>query len=243
METVQVRNPEEVTQRGADIIRSSAAESIALRGRFCLALSGGSTPWAMLRQLAQPAIERKTEVENSIDWRRVHLFQVDERVAPDGHSDRNLTRLLDTISGTALEAAIIHPMPVTAPDLITAAQDYESLLASHAGSPAVLDLVHLGLGSDGHTASLVPDDPVLDRTDCDVALAGPYQGRRRMTLTYRAINRARQILWLVTGDKKSSALEQWCAGNPKIPAVKVETRNAILVTDCRAISLPESRLK
>ena len=108
-------------------------------------------------------------------------------------------------------------MPVESADLEDATRQYDTVLRDIAGSPPTLDLVHLGLGPDGHTASLVPGDPVLNVTDTDVALTGIYQGRRRMTLTYPAINRARNILWLVTGSEKVSTLIRLQKGRPVDP--------------------------
>ena len=162
-------------------------------------MSGGHTPWVMLRALAAA----------QIPWPAVRVFQVDERVAPAGDADRNLTHLKDSL----LEHAPLGPeqilaMPVEAEDLDRAAAEYAQTLQRECGSPAVLDLVHLGLGPDGHTASLVPGDPVLNMCDKDVAVTGPYQGRRRMTLTYPAINRARQVLWVVTGAEKVQMLHR-----------------------------------
>ena len=108
---------------------------------------------------------------------------------------------------------------------------YAQTLQEIAGSPPVLDLVHLGLGPDGHTASLVPGDPVLDVTDADVALTGVYQGRRRMTLTYPILNRARRILWLVTGSEKAGPLVRLRQGDPSIPAGRVRQDQALVLAD------------
>jgi 6-phosphogluconolactonase len=95
----------------------------------------------------------------------------------------------------------------------------------------VLDLVHLGLGPDGHTASLVPGDPVLNVNDNDVAVTGIYQGRRRMTLTYPTINRSRQILWVVTGEEKVQALNRLLDGDQSIPAGRIRPEGARIIAD------------
>jgi 6-phosphogluconolactonase len=176
-----------VAQRGAEIFASAAAAAVAEGGLFTFAVSGGRTPWAMFADLA-----------GKMPWEKVTIFQVDERIAPDGDPDRNLTQLQRSLPPGG--AADVRAMPVWAEDLEEAASMYATAL------PQRLDLVHLGLGPDGHTASLIPGDPVLDVSDRDVAVTGEYQGRRRMTLTYPALNRARQILWLVTGDDKVDAL-------------------------------------
>ena len=201
-----------VAQRGAEIVGSAAATAIAERGQFTFAVSGGRTPWAMFADLA-----------GKLPWEKVTIFQVDERVAPDGDPDRNLTLLEQSLPPGG--AADVRAMPVWSEDLEAAAAMYAEAL------PEQLDLVHLGLGPDGHTASLVPGDPVLDVTDRDVAVTGVYQGRRRMTLTYPALNRARQILWLVTGEDKVDALARLRAGDASIPAGRVSTAHAVVVAD------------
>jgi 6-phosphogluconolactonase len=183
-----------VAREAAALIAAQARESAAAGGRFILAVSGGHTPWIMLRELAG----------QEVPWENLHLVQVDERIAPPDHADRNLTHLRESLlTRVALDPDQIHAMPVEMDDLERAANQYSRTLSQVAGSPPILDLVHLGLGPDGHTASLVPGDPVLNVTDADVALTGVYQGRRRMTLTYPIINRARRILWLVTGADKA----------------------------------------
>ena len=186
-----------IARKAAAIIAVDARAAVPSRGRFIMAVSGGRTPWLMLRALA----------DEQLPWENVHVVQVDERVAPAGDPDRNLAHLRESLLDHApLLPDHIHAMPVEAPDLNRAAQQYAATLQDVAGSPPVLDLVHLGLGADGHTASLVPGDPVLDVTDADVAVTRPYQGRRRMTLTFPIINRSRRILWLVTGREKAGAL-------------------------------------
>ena len=204
-----------VAERGAEVVAAAAAAAVTERGTFTFAVSGGRTPWAMFDAL-----------RGRLPWQHISLFQVDERIAPDGDPDRNLTHLLDSLPPTA--GADVHPMPVTADDLTTAAAVYAEAL------PEAFDLVHLGLGPDGHTASLVPGDPVLDVADRDVALTGEYQGRRRMTLTYPALDRARRVLWLVTGEDKVDALARLRARDLSIPAGRVSTANALVVADAAA---------
>ena len=206
---------ESVARRGAEIAASAAADAVADRGRFEFAVSGGRTPWAMFADLA-----------GKMPWEKVTIYQVDERVAPDGDPDRNLTQLERALPPGG--AADVRAMPVTFHDLEAAAADYAASL------PEAFDLVHLGLGPDGHTASLIPGDPVLEVTDRDVALTGKYQGRRRMTLTYPALDRARRILWLVTGDDKVDALARLRAGDESIPGGRVSTAHALVVADAAA---------
>jgi 6-phosphogluconolactonase len=211
-----------VARVAAARIGLDARSAIAARGRFAFAVSGGHTPWIMLRALAG----------EDMPWGGVHVFQVDERVAPAGHPDRNLTHLRESLLQHAtLRPEQIHAMPVESPDLEAAATEYASALREVAGSPPVLDLVHLGLGPDGHTASLVPGDPVLDVTDADVALTGVYQGRRRMTLTYPMLNRARRVLWVVTGSEKVEMLGRLRDGDVSIPAGRVRREQALVLAD------------
>ena len=125
-------------------------------------------------------------------------------------------------------------MPVETEDLERAAAEYAQTLQRECGSPPVLDLVHLGLGPDGHTASLVPGDPVLDVCDKDVALTGSYQGRRRMTLTYPTINRARRVLWVVTGAEKVQMLHRLLHGDTDIPAGRVGREKSLVLADAAA---------
>jgi 6-phosphogluconolactonase len=174
-------------------------------------------------------------------WADVHVVQVDERVAPDGNPDRNLTHLRESLlAHCPLHPEQVHAMPVESADLEAATDRYALTLREIAGSPAVLDLAHLGLGPDGHTASLVPGDPVLDVTDADVALTGLYQGRRRMTLTYPVLNRSRRILWLVTGSEKAEMLARLCEGDGSIPAGRISRHQAVLLADREAAARPES---
>lgn len=220
---IEVFSDDESTARAAaKYIAAEATAAVSSRGRFVIAVSGGHTPWIMLRVLA-------TE---ELPWGHVHVVQVDERVAPAGHADRNLTHLLDSLlAHSPIRPVQIHAMPVEAPDLEAAVARYALTLRNVAGSPPILDLVHLGLGPDGHTASLVPGDPVLKITDADVALTGEYQHRRRMTLTYPIIHRARRILWLATGREKASMLNRLRRGDLSIPAGKVPQERAVIFAD------------
>ena len=211
-----------VARAAAKTIAAEARAAVAARGRFIMAVSGGKTPWQMLRDLAG----------EEVPWADVHVVQVDERIAPAGDPDRNLTHLRESLlSHAPLRPEQIQAMPVEEKDLIAAAKSYADTLEKIAGSPPVLDLAHLGLGPDGHTASLVPNDSVLDVTDADVALTGVYQQRRRMTLTYPLLNRSRCILWVVTGAEKVEMLDRLRKGDVSIPAGRIRREHAIVLAD------------
>ncbi len=218
-----------VARQGAAHLAAEARASVRSRGRFVLAVSGGHTPWVMLRALA----------DEDVPWPSVHVLQIDERIAPAGDPDRNLTHLVESLLSRApLPPAQLHAMPVEAADPGVAARQYASMLEKLAGSPPVLDLAHLGLGPDGHTASLVPNDPVLAVADRSVALTGLYKGRRRMTLTYPVLNRARKVLWLVTGGEKVAMLKRLLAHDQTIPAGRVRPDDALVLADRAAAELP-----
>lgn len=196
-------------------------QAIRATSHCSIALSGGSTPAAMFRRLAA----------SDVDWEHVHIFQVDERVAPAGHPARNSTlierELLSRVEGPAPS---FHPMPVTGDDLDAAAARYERDLESTCGRPPVLDVVHLGLGADGHIASLVRGDPALDVRDRWLAVTGVHSGYRRMTLTFPTLDEARLIVVLATGNEKADAIARWAAGDAAIPATQLRSRK-IVVTD------------
>jgi len=211
-----------VALAAAKLIAKEARAAVATRSRFVMAVSGGKTPWVMLRDLAK----------EDVPWKGVHIVQVDERVAPVGDPDRNLTHLRESLlEHSPLRHDQIHAMPVEAVNLEAACQQYARTLDEIAGSSPVLDLVHLGLGPDGHTASLVPEDPVLNVKDADVALTGIYRGRRRMTLTYPLINRSRCLLWLATGGEKAGMLARLQAGDVSIPAGRISRDHAVILAD------------
>lgn len=197
-------------------VASRAQVAVAEHGRFRFAVSGGKTPWAMFAVLT---------TAGNMPWAAVDIYQVDERMAPDGDDARNLTHLRAALSGVA---ATVHPMPVDDRDPAAGADAYATAL------PARFDVVHLGLGPDGHTASLVPGDPVLEVTDRLVALTGPYQGHRRMTLTYPALARAGELLWVVGGADKREALAKLLAGDRSIPAARVEATRSTVMADANA---------
>jgi 6-phosphogluconolactonase len=215
-------NADTVARRAAAAIAEAAREAVAARGRFAFAVSGGRTPRSMLRALAA----------EDVPWSQTELFQVDERIAPRGDPDRNWTSIPATVIAALGERA--HAMPVEDADLESAADRYAAALSRACGSPPVLDLVHLGLGADGHTASLVPGDPVLEARDSDVALTGVYQNRRRMTLTFPALDRARFVLWVVTGADKRNAVARLCRGDSSIPAGHVRAERQLLLADAKS---------
>jgi len=207
----------DVSTAAADFVAHCARHSIESNGRFSFAASGGRTPWAMFEKLAQL----------DLAWSEVVIYQVDERIAPVGDATRNLTNLRRSLGASR---PTIVAMPVNDEDLEQAAADYARQL------PERFDLVHLGLGPDGHTASLIPGDPVLEVRDHLVAVTGVYQGEQRMTLTYEALSRADQLLWLVTGDDKRAALAALLRGDTSIPAGSVEARSSLVMADRAALA-------
>ncbi len=203
----------ELASVAADHVVARAREAVTRTGRFEFAVSGGHTPWAMFDALG----------ERDMPWRATTIYQTDERIAPAGDPDRNLTHLIDALEGVPTQ---VVAMPVQEPDPDTAAQRYAEGLPEH------FDVVHLGLGPDGHTASLVPGDDVLDVTDRLVAVtSSPYEGRRRMTLTYPALARAAQLVWLVSGSSKAAALRRLLAGDTSIPAGRVTAAGSVVIVD------------
>ena len=223
---------EAVARAAAATIAADARAAVAARGRFIMAVSGGKTPWIMLRALAG----------EQVPWKDVHVFQVDERIAPAGDPDRNLTHLRASLLEHApLPPQQIYAMPVELADLEAAAKQYAQTLEQVAGSPPVLDLAHLGMGPDGHTASLVPGDPVRNITDAAVGLTGVYMGRRRMTLTYPVLNRSRRILWLMTGSEKVAMLPRLLEGDTTIPAGRISRDQAVVLADRAAAGNVKSK--
>jgi 6-phosphogluconolactonase len=211
-------DPEAVHRRGAELIAEAAKSAISERGHCALAVSGGRDPWPMFSQLE----------EFELDWTEIEIFQVDERVAPAGSEERNLTHLVESLSIGAQGS--IRPMPVTDDDLEAAADRYAASLPDDA-----IDLAHLGIGPDGHTASLVPNDPVLEVTDKRVAVtSGEYQGVRRMTLTYSEIDRVRRLLWVVIGEEKIDALKKLIDQDPSTPSGRVRPGGESLILADRA---------
>jgi 6-phosphogluconolactonase len=220
IETKVLADADAASRYAAEVVATAGRDAVGLRGEYELALSGGKTPWAMIGLLGEM---------QQMPWEHTHIYQVDERVAPPGDDSRNLTHLVQMLSID--HQAALRPMPVTSRDLELSASEYEVHV------PERLDLIHLGLGPDGHVASLVPGDSVLEVDDRRVAMTGePYQGHRRMTLTYPALKAAHQILWLVLGEASREALAKLLAGDTSIPAGQVENDNMIVVADEAAMS-------
>lgn len=211
--TIEVHaSADDVAKRAAEYVAACARQTVAESGRFTFAVSGGKTPWNMFQHLAN----------EDVPWQDVVIFQVDERIAPEGDPARNLTGLRESLPDAQVE---IVAMPVLSADHDAAAAIYAGML------PERFDLIHLGLGADGHTASLIPNDPVLEVSDRDVAVTEPYQGHQRMTLTYPVLNRAKWVMWLVTGESKVEALRQLRARDHAIPAGRVDAENQLLIAD------------
>jgi 6-phosphogluconolactonase len=209
-------NDAAAAERGAEVVADRTERAVHDRGRADLAVSGGTTPGTMFASFA----------DRDLPWARIHVWQVDERVVPADGPDRNVTHLRAALGDVGV---VIHPMPVDDADLEAAAARYAASL------PPAFDLVHLGLGADGHTASLVPRDPVLEVIDRDVAVTEPYRGHRRMTLTFRGIARGEEVLWLVTGEDKRDALAKLLAADPSVPAGRVAAARSTILVDRAAL--------
>jgi 6-phosphogluconolactonase len=210
----------EASQHAAQLIAEAMRAAARERGRAAAAVSGGTTPGAMLQALAS----------SDLPWDVAHLFQVDERIVPDGDARRNLIGIERAFAGSPLPLGHLHPMPVGRVPISSGAAQYCRDLEAVLGDPPRLDVVHLGLGADGHTASLVPGDAALD-AKTDVAISGPYEGTRRMTLTLRVIDRARRVVWLVTGAAKRDVVQRFLAEDAQLNASRVRRDAAVLVVD------------
>ena len=213
---------EAAARTAASAIASACETAIEERDQALLALSGGRTPWRMIELLR----------EHVLHWEEIHVAQVDERVVPRDDERRHFARLEALLVREGpLPRDNLLEMPVAATDLAAAAAAYQAMLEAIGGAPLRFDLVQLGLGTDGHTASLLPADPVLDDGGRDVAVSAEYHGTRRMTLTISALSRARQRLWLVTGAEKAPRLRDLIDGSTAIPANRVERRGTLVIAD------------
>ena len=221
-------SPAAAAAAAATLLAGEIATAVKARGICSIALSGGQTPWQMLQNLqGEP-----------LPWGALHVFQVDERAVPLDDERRNARRILALLVRPGiLPAAQFHAMPVDGAALARCAEKYGETLAQYAGAPPVLDVVQLGLGPDGHTASLVPGDALLGRTDADVGVSGPYQDTPRLSLTFPALNRARTILWLVTGEAKAAMLGRLVAGDLTVPAGRIARAQATLIADAAAAAM------
>ncbi len=231
MEVTIGKDPEAVARMAADWLAARVSADVAARGRCIVALSGGQTPWQMLADL----------ITHDIPWHAVQIVQVDERVVPMDDPRRSLARIAELLCQRGrLEERQLHGIPVERPDADLAAHEYLKTLESLAGSPPVLDIVQLGLGSDGHTASLFPGDAALRITDRDAVATGLQAGTRRVTLTFPCLNRARARLWLITGAEKAARLRELISGQGDVPATRVSRESAIVFTDASAASAPRA---
>jgi len=211
-------NAEELASRAAECFVSTATESVARRGRFAVAISGGSTPREMHRMLAAPPALA------SIPWAKVHLFWVDERCVPGDDPRSNFgTARKDFLSKLPIPEKNLHPIQGEFPSE-RGAEDYELEMIRffHLGEgefPA-FDLVFLGIGADGHTASLFPgDESLLEEKRRVVAVRGGIPVLNRITMTLRVLNRARRVVFLAVGREKAETVKAVMSGDiPALPA-------------------------
>ena len=211
-------------KHASELIEQKLNELLSDRERVVFAVSGGRSPWKMFKQLAS---------STAVDWNAVHIVQVDERIAPDGDPDRNWTMLHEVFS-ESLPEANLHPMPVASTFPEQDAVHYEYLLQNLTGGYSI-GLTHLGLGADGHTASLFPGDDALTVQNRTVVTTDKvYAGRRRMTLTAAAINTSDHILWQIQGSDKSVMLQRLIDGDQSIPAGLIRRTDVHIVADAAA---------
>lgn len=225
MEVRHYADGSDLARSAAELILDDCERALAARtSDYVLGLSGGHTPQLMFHALA----------DLPMPWSRVHIFQVDERVAAAGSEDRNLTHLTDCLlAHVEIPIANVHPMPVESDNLPSACRHYEVELQRVTGG-APIDLLQLGLGDDGHTASLPPDNPILEVRDLAIWHVETFNGLPRMSMTYPLINTAKRIVWLVVGAAKAEMCRRLVASDRTIPASRVAQDNAVLLADGEA---------
>lgn len=223
-----VLGTDEAAAQAAATIALQLRAALELRDRALVAFSGGSTPGPMLDALALWPLP----------WDRVHVLQVDERIGPDlGDDERNLTMLVRRLVEPAgLPASNLHAWPTDADDVLAASL---AVYAAAVGDQPI-DVVHLGVGSDGHTASLVPGDHALDVVDSPVAVTAPYAGHRRVTLTFPVLATARSRVVLVAGVGKADALRQLRTGDPSVPVGRIPHARTFVLADTAAADVDPS---
>ncbi len=213
---VETVEQERWAERAADLTAAELNSALRTKPRATLAVSGGRSPKAYFRELSS----------REVAWDRITILQVDERVVPEGSDQRNLT---DQIASFGDLDAHWLPLPVSASEDPKALKAFVEDLRGDAGNPPVIDVIHLGLGDDGHTASLVPGDPVLEERVHVIARTELYNGTHRLTLTEPVLSRAGMILWLVSGSNKAKPVQQLLSGDPSIPGSLVKAERQVLV--------------
>lgn len=206
MNTLVYENPQQLAEAAARDFAERAEREISARGRFAVALAGGSTPKATYEILARDHAE-------DVDWKNVHIFIGDERTVPPEHEDSNYRMANEALLGH-VPVASIHRMRGEL-DPVEAAKSYEEDLRFFFDEdPPVFDLIHLGIGEDGHTASLFPRTQALDATD-RLVVSNPVEklDTVRLTLTRPVINAAKSVVFLVAGESKAEALKEILEGD------------------------------